>query len=541
MSALPPALAPWAPQLAALTDELSVALGRWLADITDLLAEYDNALSAQGEPDGFDGLSRRGTPHRLLVSEWLWATEEPAEFLRRAAENELLHMAPAFRQSAPRARVAVLCDCGPGQWGPARLVQLAALLVMHRRADAHGAGLTLGILGDEPGKWRHGDLEPLLKGWQQSRHRTEPDADDVDSWVRTLAPDDEVWLLGGGDSREWTQVRQLSIAESAWDSTGAVSLSLSLAGRHRVLSMPPRELAVSALRGAGFRVGGRRKSVAAQAHNGALRYPVFPNGSRVLIGRGTDDRTVVTVTVPDGRPRRHRFSAPVVAAGLRGRRLIALTLAGSTLRPHVVGRPMPLLDDVQWSWASLPPALDGPLAPLYPFPEGLLAQLSGSWIVLDPDRDEPGETAIVAATFGQDPHDHERPRTASLGTDADVHVEPGERILFGHPPDYCSSADGRMWTASGGETLVVPDGDQVVGMTSIAAQPAVVSRSAGGQILRLITAEQTRTLTRWSTGSIASVAVHPSRAWLAVSHLDGRTVVADLSTGERLCELRWPS
>jgi len=533
MNTLPPALAPWAPQLSALTDELAVALGPWLADIAGLLAEHDHALAAGGEPDGFDGLSGRGTPERLLVSEWLWATEEPVEFLRRAAENELLHLAPAFRRSAPHARVVVLCDCGPAQWGPARLVQLAVLLVMHRRALTHGVPLALGVLGDEPGKLRGGDLEPLLKGWQRSQRMSEPDDEQIAQWVGTLEAGDEIWMLGGDSvRRKWTEVRHLAIAETGWDSTGVIALTLSLGARDRVLPMPPPHQAVNALRGHGFRGGGGRFP-AQHALSNMLRYPVFPGASQVLVGRGDDDSTLITVSVPHGRPRRHRLPAPVVAAGLHSRRLIALTRQSSRLRPHVVGKPLPFLDGAQWPYDGS--VVDGPLAPLHLAPDGLLTRLADGWIRLPLTHTEPVDAGIAAVAYG---HDSGTPRIAAPTGHPDVRVKPGERVVFGPIPHHCSSLDGRVWTVSNRKTLTVPDGDQVIGLVWIDSQPALVSRSAGGQILRLCPPGAVRTLTRWSSGTITAVATHPRLPWLALAQHDGTVIVADLQSGQRVCELR---
>lgn len=533
MSTLPPALSPWAPQLSALTDELSVALGPWLTEIAALLAEHDNALSEHGEPDGFDGLTVRGTPHRMLVSEWLLATEEPVEFLRRAAENELLHLAPAFRQSAPHARIAVLCDCGPAQWGPARLAQLAVLLVMHRRAVTHGVPLTVGVLGDQPGKWCQGEeLEPMLKGWQRSRSTSSPGAQAVDGWVGTLEAGDEIWLLGGDYGREWTNVRHLAIAESGWDGTGVVALTVSLGGRDRVLAMPPPEQAIAALRGDGFRSG--RKQVTAKP--GLLRFPMFPNASRTLVGRGDDERTVLTVTVPDGRPRRHTFPAPVVAAGLYGRRLVVLTLAEGILRPHIDGKPLAFLAGARWPHPG-EVRTDAPLAPLYMAPNGLLTELGDGWIRLHPKHSEPVDAEIVAASFGQD---HGRARVASPTGYPDVRVAPGQQVVLGQIPHHCTTSDGRVWTLSGGETFTLPEGDRIVGMTWISSAPAVVSRSGGGQILRLVTPGRTQTLTRWSNRFTVAAATHATHPWLAVAHLDGNVIVADLESGKQIFMLRRP-
>ena len=65
-------------------------------------------LVVGGELRGYDGLTRRGSPERLLISEWLLATEAPDEFVRRAAFNEQAFLRPAFRQPQGGRRAVAL-------------------------------------------------------------------------------------------------------------------------------------------------------------------------------------------------------------------------------------------------------------------------------------------------------------------------------------------------------------------------------------------------------------------------------------------------
>jgi hypothetical protein len=69
----------------------------------------------------------------MVIGEWLLADELPDEFLRRAAAGELLYLGTAHRHDPPHGVVRVLVDTGPDQLGAGRLVQLAALIVVHRR------------------------------------------------------------------------------------------------------------------------------------------------------------------------------------------------------------------------------------------------------------------------------------------------------------------------------------------------------------------------------------------------------------------------
>src|SRR5262249_35924750 len=148
-----------------------------------LVAEREPVTAREGVMDGFEGLARRGHPELLLASEWLLADEAPMEFLRRAGEGGLLHLAPALRTTRDRGRGAVIAGLGPGQAGAGRLVQFAALIVLHRRALVRGSELAVGLLGaTRPGEWQTGELRPMLGRWLRARQPTEPQAAEVAKW-----------------------------------------------------------------------------------------------------------------------------------------------------------------------------------------------------------------------------------------------------------------------------------------------------------------------------------------------------------------------
>ena len=70
MTALPHALRPWAATLSRLPLELALHLGPLVARLSVALgATRAPTEMVGGEPQGYDGLSRRGTLDRLLVSE----------------------------------------------------------------------------------------------------------------------------------------------------------------------------------------------------------------------------------------------------------------------------------------------------------------------------------------------------------------------------------------------------------------------------------------------------------------------------------------
>ncbi len=158
---LPPAIAPWGPELAMFHDELALALGGLVARVAHAIGPLPSATrDARDEPDGFGGLARRGPYERLLLTEWLLANELPDEFVRRAvsAEHaflELEHLSPAIAR-----RTIAVFDAGPSQLGAPRL----AIEIL---AAQDGAGGT--DEGDEQVELPHGEREDPPGGEGHSR------------------------------------------------------------------------------------------------------------------------------------------------------------------------------------------------------------------------------------------------------------------------------------------------------------------------------------------------------------------------------------
>ncbi len=537
MTAPSASLASWTTQLSTLTADVALALGPWLVEVAALLEGHDRAAADDGEPDGFDGLSTRGTPERLLPSEWLLASEEPNEFMRRAIEGELLHTAPSLQKPKPRGRIAVLCDCGPTQWGAPRLAQLAILLVLHRRAETSSIPFALGLLGTKAGRWLEGGLEPMLAGWQRMRHRSEFAPEDLDEWRGDLRPTDEIWLLSGSDPQV-AGVHTLTISESGWDPSGVSEVTVRLDQTRTTLGMPPVEHALKALRGHGFRSAKRPASTSS-----LIRAACFPNEGRTLLGRGGDDRTLVTVHVPDGRPRRHGFSSPVIAGGLDGRRVIALVADRGTLRVEVIGKPLPHLVKAAWPLEDLPPlppAGDAWLPAVYAAGNHLLARLGDGWWKLVPQA-SPAKADVVACGYGAPLRVGSNAGEQIMISGAPQAIIPrGARVLFGASPAFSWSIDEKVWTTSAGRQLIVPDRARVIAMSTLRTDHILISQSAGGQILHLVTAAGVRTLTRWS-GNAGTPAVHPALPWLAITRDDGTVIVVDLERDMIVATMRAPA
>lgn len=148
---LPQALKPWSEWLEwfdpALLPGFADLLGRINPLLGPLLGRQHNGMP---EPDGLGDLQRRGPYERLLSSEWLLAEELPDEFMRRAAGGEHLFVAPQYRARQANRMIVVLFDAGPMQLGASRLVHIALLILLARRAREAGAQFRWGILQSSP-------------------------------------------------------------------------------------------------------------------------------------------------------------------------------------------------------------------------------------------------------------------------------------------------------------------------------------------------------------------------------------------------------
>lgn len=144
---LPQSLQPWRDWLQWFPPEQLPLLADLFARLNPLLGPL-RGMQQGGvpEPDGLGDLQRRGPYERLLTSEWLLADELPDEFLRRAAVGEHLFLAPQYRTYQANRMIVVLFDAGPLQLGGPRLVHLALLILLARRASEAGAELRWGIL-----------------------------------------------------------------------------------------------------------------------------------------------------------------------------------------------------------------------------------------------------------------------------------------------------------------------------------------------------------------------------------------------------------
>ena len=552
-SELPPGLQAWAPSLGFLDVDTALHIGPLVRRLDALVRRVDATEAPEGEPDGFGGLSRRGDPERMLLSEWLLADEMPLEFMRRAASAELLHLRTVTRRPTGRGRVAVLADVGPDQLGAPRLVQLAALIVLHRRAAARGSELAIGLTSEPPGGWHTGELPELYEAWRRG-HAPVPTAGEAfASWTAAADAEDELWVLTG-QPVEAGSARLLTIQEAEWGEDGVTGVDVRLRQQRVRLPVPAGKISVRALRGQALRRQGGPARAAAPI--GSFSWPLFPSSDRRLVMRGERPEEIVVVTLPQdrtrsGKLRRHRLDAPVVAAASIGRRLVALVRDGEHIRGRTIGKELGYVAQTAFEADAVGLGVPDPgqpdrLEPLLYDRGALLCRLDGQWWRIAFDE-EP--QALDLITAGPTPV-RDLARTVRLGGE---HLFDGSTIIgygvhrgsvraVAATHGVAWSQDRRWYIRGEGlrpSCVHVDEDRDVLGLWTLGREddPALVTRSRAGMILRVETESSSTTLTRWSGIAIAH-AVHPGQPLLAVQRDEDLVEIADLRDGELLMTVR---
>jgi hypothetical protein len=146
---LPAPISTWSQILSLFPDDIAQTLRSLSSRLAPLLGPLPQTVK-QGieQADGFDGLSNRGHYERLLMTEWAMARCAPVEFLRRATAGEHLFLEPARKQPHEQKGIVALFDAGPHQIGKPRLLHLALLILLARRAEQAKADLFWGLFQD---------------------------------------------------------------------------------------------------------------------------------------------------------------------------------------------------------------------------------------------------------------------------------------------------------------------------------------------------------------------------------------------------------
>jgi hypothetical protein len=589
VTALPPALAPWAAQLAPFAPELAVSLGGWARRIAAAVGPLPGRRAGEGEPDGVSGLARRGPYERLLLSEWLLAEELPDEFVRRAAAGEHLFVERGRRAHAAARRSVALLDAGPDQLGAPRIAQLAALVVLAARAEAARVEFAWGIAQAPALGLVGGFSADLARGLLLSRTGEPPGEDALAAWRERLPPPaerDDLWLVGGPAllrAHGLEGASRLLVEDVPDPDARQVRLVLGsrLSGRREVvLDLPPEPDCVRLVRDpfgvavqaparlpgapipeAGIVFHPRGHRLALRLEDGDLLEVPVPSSPRQKVGRARVVRGgegVIGVCWPRKRLTPARVEDPnmVEIEGLvhvKGRGDLPAPRcpdARERLRPCFAWPPKAhralLVDAASVLYDIHPPT--GALVATVPADLGaggarvvaLLAAGAAAAYVL---RAGDGRLALVLHA----PTGAEWAFEAGRGTGATFLDRRGDQLLLA-----TQDVDGGTWTVrrtalaapahapTGERQLRPPDGTTVVGVVGDATSPALVLLEADRRRFSLLYQSGLDTLCE-ARAEVASAEVSASRnavAWLtragalAVWSIAPRALLLDLHPGE---------
>jgi hypothetical protein len=396
---LPPSLAPWAGYLRIFPEEVSLALGPMIQRVSMLIGSPQPRLNEkEGEPDGFDGLNRRGTYERLLLSEWMLADELEDEFMRRAVMGEHLFLNRAHSSPVGTRSSLALFDAGPSQLGSPRIAHIAALIVLANRADSARSSFSWGVLQQpETPPYREvnaGNIMTLL----EARSHCEVSDTHVSEWEEQLATWsglDDVWLIGADRlSRIQTEKRSSRLYVEDMLEPDKRELRLSCTGASGSLSeitleLPKNNISTRLLRDPfAVAVPEVQKTVASTYTGSSLLFDM--TGTKLFTR--TAKWGVTAFNVPNspragaGRPRSYhtRKWQAVCAAGKVGR-AIALISAEDRFVHLEYCRQAPIklppgdYTGYNRNMFFTPSADDGPLTPCFSLPwEGEMAAIDGA-------------------------------------------------------------------------------------------------------------------------------------------------------------------
>lgn len=211
MKAMASELREWLEQMQIMAADLQPNIVAWGAALSDLLdAPSRRAARERGEPNGYGGVAHTGPFERMLPSQWALLELEPDEFVRRMASHELSYFQLEQRRPAGSAQVIAVVDAGPAQLGQPRIAQLAALVVLARRAERTQAEFCWSI-AQQPGTVHRGITAESLSVFLAARS-LEPFVAPI--WA-DLPPGAEAWWLGPEPTGAPANVRVLTLREVA--------------------------------------------------------------------------------------------------------------------------------------------------------------------------------------------------------------------------------------------------------------------------------------------------------------------------------------
>ena len=338
---LPRALWPWRQRLSIFPRDLAIALGGVIDKLALLMGPLISPeRGGRGEPDGVDGVGRRGSFERLLMSEWALADHAPLEFLRRVSTGELSFLDMAHKKPAVARQCVVLCDVGPDQRGGPRIVQLAAMILLSQRAHDSGASFSWGVVQDASSELVSDVNEESVRKLMNATSDRRANASDMKRFADALEKDaPEVWFVGdplaaSGFAQHATCRIEI---EDSFDPDAPLELHVTVVGGRSKpvsarLELPQRNVAVRLLRDP-FQVA-RAVPQNTQVRIAEKSNILISRDFRKLFLRGSEGE-LITIPIPNSPnvkqlPKPRIFRPPPGETLLAVGRLIGPTIAAVT-------------------------------------------------------------------------------------------------------------------------------------------------------------------------------------------------------------------
>lgn len=329
MMQMPPALAPWEEALRALTPDIIETIGGWLPRLDALVGQWFQSDDVHGEPDGYASITRRGPYERLLLSEWALADLYPDEFVRRALAGEHAFFSLQHKATRRERQLRIVLDAGPEQLGAPRLLHIALLVVLARRAAASKLPFTFVTTNGEAASPTvdENSVRKLM-----AARVLDSELDQVDA-LRTEYED--IWWIGGPSLCAAAGDDGVRVCiEQPWRADAPHLRVACQWERHRPspiqLPLPEDRVASRVLRWEP-----KPKDTPVQQVDEELI--LSPDGNRLFVREPSGRVVAHHVPGPNMQPGRPRFHPPqrnerIVAAGLSAGRLLMVGVADGKLR-----------------------------------------------------------------------------------------------------------------------------------------------------------------------------------------------------------------
>ncbi len=251
---LPPSISSWSGVLQIFPNDIAQELRLLSRRLSPLLGPLPQAeLHGNDEVDGIGGLTNKINYERLLISEWAVANTSPQEFLRRATAGEHLFLELARYQPHSKKSVVVLLNSGPDQLGKPRLLHMALLILLGRRAEQIKADFFWGVFQDDSCKLHSEINESSIITLLHSNSSLSHSPKQMEGWQQRLSTElmAECWCIGVPRIQETFQAQHtVSITEPLKADVRTLEVTVDDGQRQRSaeVTLPDDDIGVRILR-----------------------------------------------------------------------------------------------------------------------------------------------------------------------------------------------------------------------------------------------------------------------------------------------------